>query len=289
MERNKNKRKMSYGRIIKIEEIDNPDEWVYDLEIEKTHNYIANGILVSNSASQSYLKVNRFLKNAFFKYGLTGSFIRPAGDEMYMHGVLSNVIYKKTASELIREGWIARPHITILRHKLTGWSKLNYADAYNKITSDVEFNTIVTKIAEKEMNLGRQVLVLVRRREHGEYLSNAIEGSVYLNGDDSEEKRELIKYRFSKKEVKCLIATAIFGEGQSIDQIDVLINARAHKSDIMSIQGVGRALRKAANKDIAFIYDFLIIGNKHLTSHSVERINNYKSEPEFKICVKRNL
>lgn len=38
-----------WDKIISIAEIDNDEEEVYDLEVEETHNYVANGIIVHNS------------------------------------------------------------------------------------------------------------------------------------------------------------------------------------------------------------------------------------------------
>jgi superfamily II DNA or RNA helicase len=51
---------------------------------------------------------------------------------------------------------------------------------------------------------------------------------------------------------------------------------------------VGRALRKFEGKEKAEIFDFLIVGQKHLEAHSVERIMSFKKEPAFKISIIRS-
>jgi len=115
-----------------------------------------------------------------------------------------------------------------------------------------------------------------------------VTGSVsYINGDDSLERRDSIKQAFNKKNLRCIVATDIFGEGQNIPSIEVLINARLQKTEIQTAQGIGRALRNAEGKEFAEVYDFLIIGQKNLASHSAERINSYKKEPAFKIKIMR--
>ncbi|MDR5672734.1 LAGLIDADG family homing endonuclease [Halalkaliarchaeum sp. AArc-GB] len=43
-------------RITSIEPVDTGDEWVYDLEIEGTHNYLSNGIVSHNSQLLSYIQ-----------------------------------------------------------------------------------------------------------------------------------------------------------------------------------------------------------------------------------------
>ncbi len=261
---------------------------MYDIEVEDTHNYVANGILVSNSAAKSYLKVNKFCEEVFYRYGFTGTFVRPDGEDMKMHGVLSDVIFRKTTSELIEAGWLVRPYITILRYKVKGYSRMNYQTAYNAIIADSGFNLIVSKIAEKKIKEKKQTLVLVRRKEHGELLGRMIEHSIYLSGSDDLEYRKKVVKAFVEKKIPCIIATNIFGEGVDIPAIEALVNARLQKSCVQTKQGIGRALRTEEGKDIAEIFDFIIIGQKHLTSHSVERINAYREEPAFKISVKRS-
>ena len=60
-----------------------------------------------------------------------------------------------------------------------------------------------------------------------------------------------------------------------------MINARAQKTEIQTIQGIGRALRLAPGKEKAEIYDFMFIGQRHLENHSLERVASYKKERAF--------
>jgi superfamily II DNA or RNA helicase len=240
-----------------------------------------------HGAAKSYLAVNKWCDHAFYRYGFTGTFTRPDGADMTMHGVLSKVIYKKSTSELIEEGWLVRPHITITRYEVKGWSKLNYAAAYSAIIQDPGFNGIVANDARGAIDRGRQTLVLVRRKEHGELLNNMIDDSVYLSGDDDIEHREYVIHQFVTRKIPCMVATNIFGEGTDIPLIESLVNARCQKTEIQTKQGIGRALRKAKGKKYAEVFDYLIVGQKHLKAHSVERIMAYKQEPAFKILVRR--
>ena len=240
---------------------------------------------VHHSAADTYLKLNKMVSNAYYRYGLSGTWMRTDGTDMTMHGVLSDVIYTKTASELIEEGWLVRPYITFTSINLKGWSRLNYRAAYDRIISDVEFNTHVSRIASAKIKENKQTLVLVRRKEHGELLGRMIEDSMYICGDHPLEIRERAKKNFLEKRLACLIATNIFGEGIDIPSIDVLINARLQKTEIQTVQGAGRALRKAEGKERAEIFDFLISGQRNLAAHSKERLETYKKEPAFKISI----
>jgi len=253
-----------------------------------------------HSAAKSYLTINTALENAYWRYGLTGTNVRTDGRDMQMHGVLSSILYKKTTSDLIEDGWLVPAEITFFRKELTGFSRMNYREAYNEITAHVELNNFIADLAKQKSECeNKQTLILVRRKEHGSIIQNLMfNGTVYLTGDDDFEYREEMKKKFLNREIKCLIATEIFGEGQDIPSIDCLINARFNQSEIQTKQGVGRALRLASGaanyeesvrlgKSKAEIYDFLPIGQKHLAGHAADRIKQYKSESKFKIKVER--
>ena len=289
---------MLCGTIISVEDVSAEGEYVYDFEVEDTHNYVANGLLVSNSAADTYRKLNALASSAYWRYGFTGTNIRTDGRDMEMHGVLSAVLLRRTTSDLIEAGFLVPPAIRILRHRVKGYSKLNYQDAYTAITTDDAFNGVIAAVArEKIREEKKQTLILVRRREHGQRLDDLLCGdAVYINGDDPIEHRQRVKADFAERRIPCIIATDIFGEGQDIPSIDCLINCRLQESEIQTKQGIGRALRLAkgtnsyaesvaAGKSKAEIIDFLIEGHRHLAGHSLSRIEQYRSERAFKLSI----
>jgi superfamily II DNA or RNA helicase len=272
------------GNIISIEEVDG-DHDVYDIEVEDNHNFVANGILVSNSAAKTYRKINKQCVNAFYRYGFTGTFVRPSGDDMEMLGVLSNVIFKITTSELIRMGVLVRPYITMVNYQMEKMRGA-YKDAYNHIVKNVELHGIVARIAEAKIAEKKQVLIVTRRVEHGQDIADMI-GAPFLSGDTKSEIREGTKKAFIDRKIPCIVATNIFGEGIDIPSIDVYINARFEKTEIGTKQGIGRALRKTEGKDKAEVYDFFIEGHPAIKSHSKARLASYQSEEEFVIHIKK--
>lgn len=240
-----------------------------------------------HSGAKTYMMAMRFLSNAYYRYGLTGTFMRSDGKDMEMHGVLSEVIMEKGASELIEEGFLVRPYITIVRHETSpeyGY-KCSYRDAYDHIIRDESFHHKASTIANRKIKEKKQTLILVRRVEHGEALAELIPDAVFLHGSIKKKEINEQKQAFNEKKIPAIIATSIFGEGTDIPSIDCLINARCEKTEIQTKQGIGRTLRKAKGKEKAEVYDFLIMGNKHLENHSAERIKSYKKEPAFRITV----
>lgn len=238
-----------------------------------------------HSGATTYLKLNDVCVNAYYRYGLTGTFLRSDGKDMVMHGVLSRVIFQKTTSELIEEGYLVRPYIDIIKHRVKGYSRMSYAVAYKKICEDLEFAELVSNCAMEKIRKGLQTLILVRRIEHGKILESMIDGAVFLNGSMGMDYREEIKKKFNDKKVQAIIATNIFGEGTDIPSIEALINARLEKTEIQTRQGIGRSLRMYAGKEKVEVVDFMIEGQQHLNSHSRTRLSTYKRETAFVVNV----
>jgi superfamily II DNA or RNA helicase len=119
--------------------------------------------------------------------------------------------------------------------------------------------------------------VLTKNLKHAETLRKLIPGSYKLEGKDSLEDRESVLKSFTDSaETEIMIGTIIFQTGVDIPELTHLINARGLKSEIATIQALGRTLRKHENKNKVFIYDF-IDKVPYLAKHSRSRISAYKS------------
>ena len=253
-----------------------------------------------HSSASTYLKLNILAKNAFYRYGFTGTNVRPDGKDLVMQGVNSKVLLKKSTSDLIEEGYLVPPHIKMKFVSLHGYSRLGYREAYDRLVADDEVNNLIAKEAEDLIEEGLQVLILVRRKAHGEAIVKRLPFAkvAYLTGDDLIDVREQAKDSFKNREIQCLIATSIFREGQDIPAIDAFVNARFQKSVVETKQGIGRALRLAEGaknfsesqklgKSCAKVVDFFFKGNRHLQNHSVERAKQYRSERAFIVKVEK--
>ena len=74
-----------------------------------------------------------------------------------------------------------------------------------------------------------------------------------------------------------MIGTKILQTGINIEEITHLINARGLKSEVATIQALGRALRKHKSKKQVYIYDFMDDA-KYLQAHSKARKKYYTQE-----------
>lgn len=214
---------------------------------------------------------------------MTGTFVRPSGDEMEMHGVLSQVIMRVTTSELIRQGFLCKPYVKMIKFDLNKekYRGQKYIDAYAQLVDEYEIQNIIANIASHFSD--KQVLIVTKRVEHAKILSEMIEDAVFLSGEMPLDYRDKMKLKFINKEINCIVSTNIFGEGINIPSIDIFINARFEKTEIHTLQGIGRCLRAIPGKRFALVIDFSLFGHRNLRDHSLKREKSYKSEEEFDV------
>tara|TARA_Y100000310_G_scaffold302558_1_gene339998 strand:- start:268 stop:603 length:336 start_codon:yes stop_codon:yes gene_type:complete len=91
-----------------------------------------------------------------------------------------------------------------------------------------------------------------------------------IQGEDDLSTRYFKINRFLELDKSCLIATKVAQTGVNIKEITHIINAAGYKSEIPTIQGLGRALRKHESKLLVYYYDF-IDPYKYLNDHSINR------------------
>ena len=159
---------------------------------------------------------------------------------------------------------------------------LSYADVYEQYIVDNDLrNKIIREIVDdiKRKNKRARILILTKSLDHGRTLENLCERNcVFLEGADSVGERYNAISRFRGcGESSILIGTKILQTGINIEEITHFINARGMKSEIATLQALGRALRRHDNKEVVYIYDFLD-KEKYLLEHSRARKRHYQNE-----------
>ena len=165
-----------------------------------------------------------------------------------------------------------------------------YRDLYEKYITDNELrNSMISTLTKTIIEKPSKVLILVKDLKHAKTLQESIPNSYKLEGMGSLLTREKTIEAFKEREAAVIIGTTIFQTGIDIPEITHLINARGLKSEIATLQAMGRALRIHDTKKEVFIYDFL---DKvlYLGAHAKKRIKSYeKLGLEVKIkCYQRN-
>lgn len=215
---------------------------VYDLEVEEDHNYFAEGVLVSNSASSSYRTIFSLSEHIYFRFGMTGTFFRSGGDDMAMHALLSETIYKISSEELRKLGHLVPANVVFLPvpgPHLTGLSSHTFQSGHGKrgIHEHEGRNQLVAWVATYLARMGRRVLVLVGTKKQGyalrgllqAYLGQSLDPGAYqpvefISTDmDRTRQGEVLESFEGSGTIQVLIGTTILGEGVDIPSADALV------------------------------------------------------------------
>ena len=248
------------------------------LLIEEAHHINTGSYTLQNS----YFKICMHL-NAYYRFGLTAT----PGDlnsieRDLLEGVTGKVLHEVKSSELIKWGYLTQPKIKMIdcfMNPINDW-KLAYE---RNILENKDRNQKIVRAAQHYEKEGKSVLITVTRvKKHGRVLLEALPSARFMSGATSSTEREKILKDFKDKKFHILISTVV-NEGVNIPAMDVIILAGGGRSDKMTIQRVGRVLRKSDGKDEAVIIDFFDKDRSILQKHSQSRLRLYKKEEQYEI------
>ena len=225
--------------------------------------------------------VLKSFKNAPIRIGLSATPPSEKFSKLSLGSFLGREIEYVTAEDLIETGYLTPPSIQMIELPDVDDTEtlgLSYFEVYEKFIIDNDHrNQVIAEITETIKQNPSKILILTKNLKHAEILRELIPGSYKLEGKDSLEEREATLKKFiNDEEASVMIGTIIFQTGVDIPELTHLINARGLKSEIATIQALGRTLRKHDSKHKVFIYDF-IDKVPYLSSHSHSRLLAYKS------------
>jgi len=218
------------------------------------------------------------------RIGLTATLPKEKSLLLSIEGSIGPIIEEITIEEGQERGTMAEIKIKFLKvpidHNLKQLRK--YADVYKAgVVENKLQHKIIVNTAIKHINKNESVLILVTQIEHGYNLQREFERQgievTYAQGATESEDRLSIKNALNKKHCLCVIATTIFKEGIDIPELDVIINAAGGKSEIATIQAVGRGLRLTKTKKTLTYYDILNTSHNYLIDHIANRLETYTS------------
>lgn len=258
----------------------------HDLEIEDESCYFAENVLVHNchhlsGPSTQYFKF-MINNNSPVRIGFTATFPKKDESSMAIEGCLGPIIGEYKSEEGIKEGFTAKPFITLIPVAMTtqiaGLKKYKDIYRYGVVENRVRNRLILTKASARIKN-GKTVLILVKEINHGNILQEmgeAIFGvdCVFVRGSTEGQIREEVRILLDQKKVKLVICTAVWKEGVDIPSLNCVIDAASGKSEIGTLQVIGRGSRKTKDKDEVEIIDFLD-PYKYLAQHAIIRLGIY--------------
>lgn len=280
----------NYVQIESIQECGN--EEVFDITVEDTHCFFANGMLVHNChhwRSETCQIISQNSLSARWRYALSATPFRDAGDDILIDACFGRTIVDINASYLIKRGFLVKPHITFVPIKnLKGENLGPYASVYKlAIAENAYRNEMIAKMAVNLRNMDRKTVVLVQQIHHGELLQKLIPDSVFIHGSSGKIRQNHIASIKNGNSKQITIASTILDEGLDCKPLDALILAGGGRSPTRALQRIGRVIRNYTYpdgriKENSFVYDFHD-HQKYVTAHSLARRRIYATETEFEI------
>ncbi|MDO4466879.1 MAG: DEAD/DEAH box helicase [Bacillota bacterium] len=224
---------------------------------------------VHRAGASSYQKIMNYFKPKFW-LGMSASPERSDGFDIY-NLFNHNIAYEIRLNQALEEDLLCPFHYFGISDIEIDGEVLDDVDGlkhFNKLVCEERVDYILSQ-AEYYGYSGNRVkgLIFVSRKEEGMELSRRFNEkgyrTVFLSGDDSQQKREEMIDRLvnddRKDNLDYIFTVDIFNEGIDIVQINQIIMLRPTQSAIIFVQQLGRGLRKAEDKEFVVILDF--IGN----------------------------
>ncbi len=198
------------------------------------------------SAADKFYQLGLSLPQVY-RFGLSATpWRRVRGEEIKIEAVVGPTIFEVKAEDLIREKFLAKPRFEVITYESM---MLSFSERYKELYEDLvmnneERNKVVVEKAVELAGKGHRVLIDVKRIEHGKILKKMLEEKgikAEFLSSQSLDRWEILE-AFKNGEIPVLIST-LLKEGVDIPEISAIILAGGGKSDIMTIQTIGRALR----------------------------------------------
>ena len=194
-----------------------------------------------------------------------------------LEGLIGPMIDDFSIEEAVELGILAKPKLKLIKTRFNPKirSAGKYPSVYQKgIVENSHRNHTIVNTAKDYIKKRKTCLILVKMIEHGEIISN-LGRFPFVRGETPAETRTATKKLLINKRIKCVVTTNVWREGVNIPSLDVLINASGGKSEIATLQAVGRGLRKTDEKETVTLVDFFDPSHPYLVNHFGERITLY--------------
>jgi len=202
---------------------------------------------------------------------------------LVVEGLMGPIIGELTVQEGIDLDILAVPTIKLVPvpfNKTIADKNRSYTAIYKAaIVENRARNRLVIKNAYERVSKDMSVLIMIKEIAHGDRLME-LGKSLYdmklefVRGAVGLVDREYIQNCLNDKSMKCVICSSVWREGIDIPSLDTVIYASGGMSDTMTLQVIGRGLRRTKTKDTVEIVDFLDT-YKYLSTHTVNRIQTY--------------
>ncbi|OIO04675.1 MAG: hypothetical protein AUJ52_14930 [Elusimicrobia bacterium CG1_02_63_36] len=252
-----------------------PGGHVYNLEVERNHNYFVSGILVHNCHHAAAATYRRTLEHlGCFNggpptLGLTATVER--GDRLGLDTAFQEIVYQLQLLQAIKDGWLVD-----LRTKQV---ELNFSlDDIGLVSSDYNQGQLgeamfragaaeATAEAYVEHAPGRKALIFTVTVDQARRTADALQArgvaAEFLSGDTPIDERRAILRRLKTGDTMVVCNCAVLTEGFDEPSISAVMIARPTRSKTLYLQMIGRGTRIFPGKEDCLIIDLAGASSDH--------------------------
>lgn len=244
----------------------------YNLHVKENHNYIANGLVVSNchglKADALLNLMTGPLSRIPIRWGITGTIPKEDFEKRSLQVSIGEVVGTVKASELQEKGVLSNCHIYIKQLVDYGEYKM-YQDELRYLLNNTDRLHYLAKMIQEISKTGN-TLVLIDRVDPGKAIVNAIPGAVFLSGATKSTARKEQYDTIATEDNTITVCTfGIAAIGINVPRLFNVILIEPGKSFVRVIQSIGRGLRLAHDKNEVNIVDVTStcrFSKRHLTT-----------------------
>ena len=233
--------------------------------------------------------VEKLCDTAKIRIGLTGTLDGSKCHEMQLRSLFGPIVETRSTKELMNDGKLTPLATTI--HVLKHSKAQKMTDYQNEVKWLAECTERNHFIIEQAAEANGNILVLFNYIDHGKRLFEMAElyqdkkECYYISGETPVQEREAIRSKIAKQNNIMLFASyGTFQVGINAPNISYLMLAHPTKSQIRTLQSIGRVLRKKHGKKQAMLIDIADDlspkrkNKNHTYRHMIERMKIYDRE-----------
>lgn len=251
--------------------------------------------------TELFYNIHRMALNSYFRFGFSATPWRDDNADIVIQAATGKKMIEISASYLIEKGYLVTPKIFFLKipsypglvKKATpGKPKDTYRDVYNKAVINYDLRNILIAEAARELVIHNITwIIAVKETKHGDIIMSYLEqylpegtNFAFIKGEGTSGKQKMKALKeLNSGKLQGIVATTVFGEGVDVPTLGALINAKAAKSSIDTLQLYGRVLRPHASKSKVIVVDIADMTTPYLRSHTRARAKIVKSERLFEV------
>ncbi|WP_313810553.1 DUF3427 domain-containing protein [Glutamicibacter sp.] len=128
--------------------------------------------------------------------------------------------------------------------------------------NDMRALKIITELRDKVLSTSEmRALGFCVSVQHAHYMAKVFNEagipSIAISGSSSTEARENALAKLRTRELNCIFAVDLFNEGLDVPEIDTILLLRPTQSSTIFLQQLGRGLRRADDKAVLTVLDFI--------------------------------